>query len=96
MKRTKVIKLRLTETEHRALKGLAGKKTVSAFLRQQALGVDVATDQTERLRLIGEIARVRNLLVYIGRLSAVRPPLQQIAIASQLVTVERALLRLTP
>jgi mobilization protein NikA len=96
MTKSKTIKLRLTEGEHRRLKALAGKRGVSGLLRMCALGPDRTQRKSERLGLIAELARIRNLLVHIAQNSVRRPPVDQVMIVSQLVTMERELTRLNP
>lgn len=91
MTRTKTIKVRLTEVENRRLKACAGKQGVSALLRSCALGPDRKERRSERFGIIAELARIRNLLVQIAQNSLRRPPVDQVMIVSQLVTVEREL-----
>lgn len=85
--RTKTVKVRLTEDEHRQLKALARKGGVSAHLRNSAL----KNDYRKELSVVAAIARARNLLVQIAQNSARRPEVDQVLIVSQLVTVERSL-----
>ena len=94
MTRSKTIKVRLTEVEYRRLKTLAGKRGVSALLRTRALGPDRQEQKSERLVLIAELGRIRNLLVHVARNSARRPPVEQVVIVSQLITLERDLTKL--
>jgi hypothetical protein len=94
MTRTKITKVRLTEDEHRRLKASAGKRGVSAFLRLCALGKDQREQKSEALRVVAELARIRNLLVLVAQNSVRRPSLDQILIVSQLVNVERELSRI--
>ena len=94
MKRTKSIKIRLTDDELRRLKVRAGLRGVSSFLRIQALGPDRRQIQMERLVILAEFARARNLLNQIARNLQRQPPLEQIEIVSQLIAVERQLLNL--
>lgn len=91
MKRTENIKIRLTVDELRRLKVRAGPRGVSALLRVQALGPDQRQLQTERLTVLAELARARNLLNQIARNSQRQPPLSQIEIISHLIGVERLL-----
>ena len=67
MNRTKCIKIRLTDNEHRQLKARAGARGVSSLLRIQALGPDRRQKQREQFALIAELARARNLLNQIAR-----------------------------
>jgi len=94
MTRTKITKIRLTEDERRRLKTLAGKRGVSAFLRLCALGKNQREQKSETLRVVAELARIRNLLVQVARDSVRRPALDQISIVSQLINVERQLTRI--
>ena len=91
MNRTKSIKIRLTDNEHRQLKARAGARGVSALLRIQALGPDRQQERREQFSLVAELARARNLLNQIARNSERRMPSQQIEIVSQLIAVERQL-----
>jgi hypothetical protein len=91
MTRTKNIRIRLTDQEHQHLKKLAGARGVSALLRTGALGIDQQQEQTERLRVVAELARARNLLNQIARNSERRTPPDQIQIVAQLIAVERQL-----
>ena len=91
MKRTKNIKIRLTEVELRRLKVCAGSRGVSAFLRVRALGPDRRQKQTERLAVLAEFTRTRNLLNQIARNSQRQTPLAVIEIVSHLIAVERQL-----
>jgi len=90
MNRSKIIKVRVTQGEHQHLKSLAGKGGVSALLRASAL----ADTRCQELQIVAELARVRNLLAQIAQNSIRQPPLDQILIVSQLVTVERELSKL--
>jgi hypothetical protein len=94
MTRTKTIKVRLTEGEHRRLKTLAGKRGVSLLLRTSALGPDRKERKSEHFGIIAELARIRNLLIQIAQNSVRHPPVDQVWLVSQLVTVERELLRI--
>ncbi len=94
MKRTKSIKIRLTDGELRRLKSSAGPRGVSAFLRVRALGPDRRQLQTERLTVLAEFARVRNLLNLVARSSEKRPLPEQFQIVAQLISVERVLLNI--
>jgi hypothetical protein len=94
MKRTKSIKIRLTDGELRRLKTCAGPRGVSAFLRVRALGPDRRQLQTERLNFLAEFARARNLLNQIARSSEKRPLPEQFQIVAQLIAVERVLSKL--
>jgi len=96
MTRSKTIKIRLTEAEHRRLKALAGKQGVSALLRTRALGPDRRERKLELLGLLTELARVRNLMACVAKNSVRRPPADQVLIVAQLVTVERELIKLRP
>lgn len=91
MKRTKSIKIRLTNDELRQLKACAGPRGVSALLRVRALGPDRRQMQTERLAVLAEFTRARNLLNHIARNSERQPPLAVIEIVTQLMAVERQL-----
>lgn len=91
MTRTKTVKVRLTEAEHRRLKALAGKRGVSALLRIRALGPDTREEKTERLTILAELARARNLLNQIARHSQRQQPTGQIEIVARLICVEREL-----
>jgi len=96
MNRGKTIQIRLTDIEHRRLKSLAGKRGISALLRASALGPDRQQKISERLGLIAELARIRNLLVHIAQSAARESDLDRAMIVGQLVTVERELARLNP
>lgn len=89
MTRTRNIKIRLTDGEHRRLKALAGNRGVSAFLRIRSLGTDERQEKSERLILVTELARARNLLNQIARNSERYRPTQQIEIVARLICVER-------
>ena len=91
MNRTKSIKIRLTDNEHRQLRARAGARGVSALLRIQALGPDHQQERRGQFALVAELARARNLLNQIARNSERRMPSQQIEIVSQLIAVERQL-----
>ena len=91
MKRNKCINLRVTGDELRRLKAGAGRRGVSAFLRVRALGPDRRQVQTERLTVIAELARVRNLLNQIARNSQRQTPMAQIEIVSHLIALGRKL-----
>lgn len=93
MTRTKNIRIRLTDEEHRRLKALAGARGISALLRHRALGPDRQQVQSERLRVVAELARARNLLAQIARNSERRRPTEQIQIVAELIAVERQLLK---
>lgn len=89
--RNKSIKIRLTDGELRQLKTRAGARGVSALLRRRALGPDRRQQQMERLTVLGEFARVRNLLNQIARNSEHQSPAAQVQILAQLMAVERQL-----
>lgn len=91
MTRTKSIKIRLTDDELRRLKATAGRRGVSSLLRVRALGPDRRQLQVERLAVLSEFNRARNLLNQIARNSQRQTPLAQIEIVSQLIAVERQL-----
>ncbi len=91
MKRSRSIKIRLTDQEQRRLKALAGARGISALLRRGALGPDRRQVQSERLRVVAELGRARNLLNQIARNSERRPLLDQVQIVLQLTAVERQL-----
>jgi Trp operon repressor len=91
MTRTKSIKIRLTDDEHQQLKSLAGARGISALLRRRALGPDRRQVQSERLKIVAELARARNLLNQIARNSERHTPPEQIQIVAQLLAVERQL-----
>ena len=93
MNRNKSIKIRLTDDELRQLKTRAGARGVSALLRRRALGPDRQQEQKERLIVIAELARARNLLNQIARNSQRQSPATQIQVVSQLLAVERQLSR---
>ena len=95
MTRTKNIRIRLTDEEHQQLKSLAGARGISALLRRRALGPDRRQVQNERLRVVAEIARARNVLNQIARNSERCTPPDQIQIVAQLLAVERQLSNLT-
>lgn len=94
--RNKSIKIRLTDGEHRRLKTLAGKRGISALLRIRALGMDRREEQFQRLAVIAELARARNVLNQIARSCERRPPTDQIEILAQLIRVEERLFTLKP
>ena len=73
------------------MKALAGVRGISALLRRRALGPDRQQVQSERLRVVAELARARNLLDQIARNSERRRPPEQIQIVAQLIAVERQL-----
>ena len=83
--------MRLTDAEFRRLKTLAGARGVSAHLRLRALGPDRRQEQTERLTVLAELARARNLLNQIGRNCERQRLPDQIQIVAQLIAVERQL-----
>ena len=91
MKRTKNIKIRLTEDEFQRLKRRAGKRGVSALLRGRALGPDRRQVQAEKFTVLAEFAPARNLLSQIARSCQRQPPLAVTALLSQLIAVERQL-----
>jgi hypothetical protein len=91
MTRTKNIKIRLTEDEFLRLKRCAGKRGVSALLRDRALGPDPRQVQSEQLSGLAELARARNLLNDIARSCQRQPPLAVIEIIALLIVVERQL-----
>ncbi len=91
MTRTKNIKIRLTDDEFQRLKRCAGKRGVSALLRNRALGPDQRQVQSEKFAVLAELARSRNLLNEIARCCRRQPPLAVIEIVSQLIAVERQL-----
>lgn len=94
MSRSKGIRIRLTEEEHKRLRTLAGKTSISAFLRLQALGPDRQRQLSDRLPLIAELARIRNMLTQIARLSEARPLSEQVHLVTRLVAVEQQLLKI--
>jgi len=94
MKRTKSIKIRLSEDELKQLKRSAGPRGVSALLRVQALGPDSRQTQSEKFAVVAELTRCRNLLNQIARNCQRLPPLALAEIISQLIAVERQLLNL--
>jgi flagellar biosynthesis/type III secretory pathway protein FliH len=91
MTRTKNIKIRLTEDEFQRLKRRAGKRGVSALLRNRALGPDTRQIQSEKFAVLAEFTRARNLLNQIARSCQRQLPLAVIEIVSQLIAVERQL-----
>ena len=91
MKRTKNIKIRLTEDEFQRLKHRAGKRGVSALLRNRALGPDTRQVQSEKFAVLAEFTRARNLLNQIAQSCQRQPPLAVVEIVSQLIAVERQL-----
>jgi hypothetical protein len=91
MTRTKTIKIRVTADEFQRLKRRAGKRGVSALLREGALGPDARQMQSEKFAVLAEFARSRNLLNQIARSCQRQPPLAVIEIVSQLIAVERQL-----
>jgi hypothetical protein len=91
MKRTKNLKIRLTEDEFQRLKRRAGKRGVSALLRNRALGPDRRQVQAEKFAVLAESARARNVLNQIARSCQRQPPVAVIEIVSQLIVVERQL-----
>lgn len=94
MNRAKSIKVRVTDDELRQLKTLAGTAGVSAFLRLRALGPDRHQQQSERLALIAELARIRNLLLQIARSCECQPPPAHVQVVAHLIAVERQLAKL--
>jgi len=90
MRRTKSIKIWLTDAEHERLKKLARRRGISALLRARALNGD-RREEADRLSIVAELARARNFLCQIARNSERRPPLEQIQIVAQLIAVERQL-----
>ncbi|HMJ88172.1 MAG TPA: hypothetical protein VK530_00065 [Candidatus Acidoferrum sp.] len=94
MTRNKTIRLRLSEDELGKLKSIAGKRGVSSLLRLSALALNHREQQAERLRLIGEVARIRNTLANVARTFELRPLLDQLHIVSRLIAIERELARL--
>lgn len=91
MKRTKTIKIRVTADELQQLKRRAGKRGVSALLREGALGPDARQMQSEKFAVLAEFARARNLLNQIARSCRCQPPLAVLEIVSHLIAVERQL-----
>jgi len=91
MKRTKNIKIRLTEDELERLKRRAGKRGVSALLRNRALGPDTRQVQSENFAVLAEFTRARNLLNQIARSCQRQPPLALTEIVAHLIAVERQL-----
>lgn len=91
MTRSKSIKIRLTEEEHRKLRKLAGARGLSALLRRRALGPDRRQEHSERFAVLSALARARNLLSQIAHDSERRPLPDQLHIVVQLVAVEREL-----
>ena len=96
MTRTKTIKIRLSDEEHRCVKALAGKRGISALLRIRALGPDERQEKTDRLIVVAELARTRNTLNQIARDVERREPTAQIEIVARLVCVERELSKIKP
>jgi hypothetical protein len=94
MKRTKSIKIRLSEDELKQLKRSAKARGVSALLRVRALGPDRRQTQSEKFAVLAELTRSRNLLNQIARNCQRLPPLALAEIISQLIAVERQLLSL--
>lgn len=91
MTRTKSIKIRLTDDEFQRLKRRAGKRGVSALLRNRALGPDRRQVQSEKFAVLAELTRARNMLNQIARSCQRQPPLAVVEIVSQLIVVERQL-----
>lgn len=91
MTRSKSVKIRLTEEEHRKLKSLAGSRGISEFLRYRALGPDRWHEQVENLALLSAVTRARNSLGFIALQSQHRPLTDQLLIVLQLTAVEREL-----
>jgi len=91
MKRTKNIKIRLTEDEFQRLKRRAGKRGISALLRNRALGPDTRQVQSEKFAVLAEFTRARNLLNQIARSCQRQPPLALAEIVAHLIAVERQL-----
>lgn len=96
MIRNKSIKIRLTDGEHQRLKTLAGRRGISALLRVRALGIDQRQEQFQRLTVIAELARARNVLNQIARSCERRPLMERIEILAQLIRVERQLSTFKP
>ncbi len=96
MSRTKTIRIRLTESEQRRLKSLAGRRGISALVRASAFGQDSREQVSEYLTLISELARIRNALVLLAQSSDRRPPIEALVIVSQLVALERGLPKVEP
>lgn len=90
MKRSKSIKIRVTEGEYLRLHSLAGTRGISALLRR-AIGIDQSHEKTERLMVVAEIARARNILNQIARNCERKPLPEQIEILAALLSVERTL-----
>jgi hypothetical protein len=93
MTRTKIVRVRLSPTEHESLKAKAGSRGVSALLRFGALGPDPRQEQKARLRVLGEVARARNILAEIARNFEPRPLVEQLHLLGRLIAVERQLMR---
>ena len=91
MTRTKNIKIRLTEDEFQRLKRRAGKRGISALLRNRALGPDTRQVQSEKFAVLAEFTRARNLLNQIARSCQRQPPLALAEIVAHLIAVERQL-----
>ena len=91
MTRTNSIKVWLTDDEHQRLKKLAPARGIGFLLRSRALDSDRRQEQTDRVSIVAELARIRNLLNQIARNSERRTPPDQIQIVAQLITVERRL-----
>jgi hypothetical protein len=91
MKRTRNIKIRLTEDEYQRLKRRAGKRGVSALLRRRGLGPDKRQRQADKFAVLAGFNRARNLLNQIARRCQQQPPLAVLEIVSQLIAVERQL-----
>lgn len=91
MTRTKNIKIRLTEDELQRLKRRAGKRGVSALLREGALGPDPRQIQSEKFAVLAEFTRARNLLNQIARSCQRQPPVAVMEVVTHLIAVERQL-----
>jgi len=61
----------------------------SAFLRTAALGKDLDQKKTERLALLSELTRARNMLNQIARNSEQGSLIDQIQIVAGLISVEK-------
>lgn len=91
MKRTRNIKIRLTEDEYRRLKSRAGKRGISALLRRRALGTDPRQADADKLAVLAGFTRARNLLNQIVQNCRHHPPLALVEIIAHLITIERQL-----
>ncbi len=94
MTRTKTIQIRLTNAEYRKLKLEAGTRGLSALVRLRALGPDRKAEENERLHIVAEVARTRNILNQLARRCATLSGPDQVMMLSQLVAVERQIRKL--